>query len=56
MLELSNGTLHHHAGETECADATLRMPRSALEGNRAPVQSLIASLDTFEFWFPIATP
>jgi alkyl sulfatase BDS1-like metallo-beta-lactamase superfamily hydrolase len=27
-----------------------------LEGDRAPVQALIANLDTFEFWFPIVTP
>ena len=30
-LELSNGTLHNHAGATGTADATIRMTRSALD-------------------------
>lgn len=30
-LELSNGTLHNHAGATGEADATIRMPRTALD-------------------------
>ena len=75
-LELSNGTLHNHAGATGDADATIRMPRAALDtiltggaiptlvaegmitldGDPAPVQALLANLDTFEFWFPIVTP
>ncbi len=75
-LELSNGALHNHVGATSEADATIRMPRSALdtilaggaipelvaqgtitlEGDPAPVQALLANLDTFEFWFPIVTP
>ena len=76
VLELSNGTLHHHPGTDPAAVATIQMTRDALnamvmghdlqsmladgsitlDGDLAPVQALIANLDSFEFWFPIVTP
>jgi alkyl sulfatase BDS1-like metallo-beta-lactamase superfamily hydrolase len=31
LLELSNGTLHHHRSDTQSADTVVRMPRSALD-------------------------
>ncbi len=31
VLELSNGTLHHHRSDTQATDTTVRMPRSALD-------------------------
>jgi alkyl sulfatase BDS1-like metallo-beta-lactamase superfamily hydrolase len=31
LLELSNGTLHHHRSDSRPADTTVRMPRSALD-------------------------
>ena len=70
FVELSNGVLHHRRAQPD-EQTTLQLDRPALaglilgeqeiaavdiEGDTAPLQTLLPLLDVFEFWFGIVEP